>query len=237
MRQTQITDRFPSTDKMAAPGVSGSQIQQIIAEKGANGWQHLYEINDIPWDFGESAPALVKVIAEENLPDGLAVVPGCGYGYDIKALASEKRKVIGVDIAPLAVEAARKTIGDTPNAEIILHDFFTLDLDGQVDLLYDYTFLCALPPSMRPQWAEKLAKLLKVGSTVVTLMFPMVPMEGGPPFSLTVETYKELLEPYGFHLYRLDRDITSFPRRQGREHLGLWKRISTGPVTNTEKSQ
>lgn len=221
---------------MAAPLVPPtSQIQQIIAEKGADGWQHLYETNDIPWAFEGIAPGLAKVIAEGNLPDGLAVVPGCGYGNDIKALASEKRKVIGVDIAPLAVETARKTIADTPNAEIIIHDFFTLDLDGQVDLLYDYTFLCALPPSMRQQWADKLAKLLKVGSTVITLMFPMVPMEGGPPFSLTVETYKELLEPHGFELYRLERDIESFPRRQGREHLGLWKRIATtGPVKSVE---
>ena len=213
--------------------LAGTHMQDIIAEKGKDGWQKLYEIDDIPWNMGKVAPALAKLIDEGKLPDGLAVVPGCGYGYDIKALASDKRKVVGVDIAPLAVENARKVIEGTPNAEILLEDFFKLPLDGQVDLLYDYTFLCALPPTMRPQWAEKLAKLLKVGSTLITLMFPMVELEGGPPFTLSVSIYKELLEPYGFELYHLDKDIESLGRRQGREHLGLWKRIAEhGPVNS-----
>lgn len=81
--------------------------------------------------------------------------------------------------------------------------------------------------------AEKLAKLLKVGSTVITLMFPLVELESGPPFSLSVQSYKDLLEPYGFELYRLEREIESYPRRQGFEHLGVWKRIAkTGPVSS-----
>ena len=217
----------------SAPKLSKSQMKQVIAENGANGWQKLYEMNDAPWDQGRIAPGLAKALAEESLPDGLAVVPGCGLGYDIKALASDKRKVIGVDIAPLAVELAKKVIEGTFNAEIIVHDFFTLDLDGQVDLLYDYTFLCALPPTMRQQWADKLAKLLKVGSKLITLMFPLDDLVGGPPYTLSVEIYKELLEPHGFELYRLEREIESFSVRQGREHLGLWRRIADkGPVNS-----
>lgn len=224
---------------MAEQNTAPSQgsLQDTIAKEGAAGWQKLYEASVKPWDQGCTAPALEKVIAEEELPDGLAIVPGCGLGYDIKALATEKRRVVGVEIAPLAVEQALPVIKNTPNAEILLHDFFTVEFDGQVDLLYDYTFLCALPPSMRKDWAAKLAKLLKIGGVVITLMFPLSEdpslFPNGPPFLLSLDIYKELLEPHGFELYKLDRNPPSFPKRQGHEHIGLWRRISeTGPVNS-----
>jgi hypothetical protein len=199
-------------------------MSKVISEMGQSGWEHLYQVDYIPWDKGQVAPALAELIASGELPDGIAVVPGCGTGYDIAALASENRKVIGVEIAETAVARASKNIEGVKNAEIRLTDFFTLDLDGQVDLVYDYTFLCALPPSMRDQWADKIAALLKSGSTLVTLMFPLDVREGGPPFTLSVEIYKTLLEPRGFELTRLEENIRSFEARQGFEKLGIWKK-------------
>jgi hypothetical protein len=42
-------------------------------------------------------------------------------------------------------------------------DFFNFDLpeDGKkFNLAYDYTFLCALPPSMREAWGKRYAKII-----------------------------------------------------------------------------
>lgn len=44
---------------------------------------------------GYSSPALLKLIAEGKIPNGRALVPGCGRGYDVVALASQKRIATG----------------------------------------------------------------------------------------------------------------------------------------------
>ena len=53
-------------------------------------------------------PALVKLIADGCVPPGRTLVPGCGRGYDVAALVAKDRNVLGLDIAPLAIDAARK---------------------------------------------------------------------------------------------------------------------------------
>lgn len=49
------------------------------------------------------------------------------------------------------------------------------------------SFLCAMPPSMRPQWASRMAEIIKPGGVLVALMFPLEEKEGGPPFGLSVD--------------------------------------------------
>ena len=80
-------------------------------------------------------------------------------------------------------------------------DFFSYaDPGGAFDLGYDYTFLCALHPSMRKDWATAWGKHLKPGGELITLIFPVDPSrEGveGPPWPVTPELYKDLLVPIG----------------------------------------
>ncbi|KJX93100.1 thiol methyltransferase like protein [Zymoseptoria brevis] len=64
------------------------------------------------------------------------------------------------------------------------------------DLIFDYTFLCALPPSLRPSWSARLHSLLTPETgRLVCLEWPLhkAPSEGGPPHGLTGELYEELL--------------------------------------------
>jgi Thiopurine S-methyltransferase (TPMT) len=46
--------------------------------------------------IGNSSPALLKLIAEGKIPNGRALIPGCGRGYDVLALASENRIATGI---------------------------------------------------------------------------------------------------------------------------------------------
>ncbi|KAL9943226.1 hypothetical protein D7B24_007541 [Verticillium nonalfalfae] len=64
------------------------------------------------------------------------------------------------------------------------------------DLIFDYTFLCALPLSARPKWAARMAALLNPnGGRLVCLEFPSgKPLsQVGPPWGLTNDTYLALL--------------------------------------------
>ena len=75
----------------------------------------------------------------------------------------------------------------------------------QFDFIFDYTFFCALHPSMRSKWGAQMAKLLTPGTgRLLTMIFPiMFPpptahrWPDGPPFPVTVEDYRAVLEPHG----------------------------------------
>jgi hypothetical protein len=59
--------------------------------------------------------------------------------------------------------------------------------------LRSYTFLCALPPARRGEWASKMASLLRPGGLLLTLQYPLPPpaelaagtvnWHKGPPFA------------------------------------------------------
>lgn len=202
------------------------QQQQQEQESPFERWESHWKSGNTPWDAGDSSPALLKLLAEPDngLPNGTAIVPGCGSGYDILALSSNDRHVIGFDISPSAVVHAQKLLEkhNSANAEIRLKNFFEIEMEGDVDLMYDYTFLCALPPNWREKWAEKTSKLIKSGGILLTLMYPLDGREGGPPFNLSVEIYKNLLIPKGFELIRLDENVPSHESRI--EKLGIWKK-------------
>lgn len=83
-------------------------------------------------------------------------------------------------------------------------DFFTLGTDkssvsalskaGCVTLAYDYTFLCAIPPTLRSSWAETYTRLLAKDAILISLVFPIHgDRPGGPPFSISPELVRELL--------------------------------------------
>jgi Thiopurine S-methyltransferase (TPMT) len=48
---------------------------------------------------GRSSPALLKLLQENKIPEGRALVPGCGRGYDVVTLASQSRKALGVPLS------------------------------------------------------------------------------------------------------------------------------------------
>ncbi|KAK4109173.1 S-adenosyl-L-methionine-dependent methyltransferase [Canariomyces notabilis] len=54
------------------------------------------------------------------------------------------------------------------------------------DLIYDYTFLCALLPEMRKDWARRMKELLRPSGLLVCLEFPLYKdlTAPGPPWGL-----------------------------------------------------
>ncbi|KAH6635909.1 S-adenosyl-L-methionine-dependent methyltransferase [Chaetomium tenue] len=58
--------------------------------------------------------------------------------------------------------------------------------DGGFDLIYDYTFLCALLPEMRKDWAQRMQELVRPTGVLVCLEFPLYKdlKADGPPWGL-----------------------------------------------------
>jgi methyl halide transferase len=161
---------------------------------------------------------------------GRAFVPGCGTGYDVFAIAEVAEQVVGLDVAPSAAErfeAERGSRGiDAGRATIVVGDFFGYTPPASFDLIWDYTFLCAIEPDQRLAWADRMHELLTADGELWTLIFPVDPVPlnpGGPPHPMTTELVRELLEPR-FVADRMEPVSVSHPGRQGKEWLACWRK-------------
>jgi len=187
-------------------------------------WENAWQEGRTPWDAGAPAPALLQLIGEDALGIGRALVPGCGRGYDVFALAEAGFDATGLEIAPSAAAEFEKARGER-GGSLAIGDFFELETEP-FDLVWDYTFLCALDPEMRSGWAKRQAELVRSGGLLGALLFPLVKVttdREGPPFRLDPREVQTLLED-DFELLRLEAPATSHPGREGKEKLSLWRR-------------
>lgn len=192
-------------------------------------WQKAWQEGRTPWDAGGSPPILERLVAEGSLPEGRALVPGAGSGYDVLTLASDRRHALGIDLSPIArerFEQLRRERGVSEHcAQLVVHDFFEGDFGSGFDLVWDYTFLCALEPSMRERWLERMHELISPGGELVTLIFPVVDGDpaSGPPYPMSPELVESLVSPR-FAREQLVPVSESRPGREGKEWLGRWRR-------------
>lgn len=158
------------------------------------------------FDAARVEPAFAKLLSTSSVAKvgGAALVPGCGRGYAVAALARAGMKATGLEIAPSAVEAARAHLDSEslPAGSYAVDnaDFFEWKPSSKYDLIYDCTFLCAIPPERRGAWAEQMEAMLAPDGTLVTLIFPVRDplFDGGPPYCMSLELVRSLLQPRGF---------------------------------------
>ena len=195
-------------------------------------WQHQYATGGTPWDRGEPAPALLQYLATFPVR-GRVMVPGCGTGHDVKALASAgAEQVTGLDVAPLAVERANQLLAVVPNGDAMLGDVFEdshrAPLAGSFDLVWEHTCYCAIPRERRADYVEAVAAVLKPGGQLLGVFF-LNPWDEdgdhlqGPPFGTGLEELRSMLEAR-FELVRGWRPDVAYPGREGREWCGLFEK-------------
>ncbi|XP_042482364.1 probable thiol methyltransferase 2 [Macadamia integrifolia] len=203
------------------------KLEELIHSDPEGGWDKCWEEGLTPWDLKQATPVILHLHQTDALARGRALVPGCGTGYDVVAIASPDRYVVGLEISEHAVKKAKELFSSVPNTNyftFVKADFFTWQPTELFDLIYDYTFFCALEPSMRSAWASRIRDYLKPDGELITLMFPIDDHIGGPPYKVSVADYKEVLHPMGFkEISIVDNELAVGPRK-GREKLGRWKK-------------
>ena len=206
----------------------------------SNAWEQRWRAGQTGWDTGRPSVQLSALIESGALAEGgRALVPGCGAGYDVLALAGAGFEALGLEIAPTAIarfEALRDAAGPAATrANIVEADYFGYAPAAPFDLIWDTTFLCAIEPEEREAWAEAAGRLLRPGGLLITLIFPVLALPGtlgkgphpGPPYPLDPHAIRDLLLPR-FELRSLAPATHSHPAREGREWLGIWKRLNPG---------
>ncbi|OTB18168.1 hypothetical protein K445DRAFT_314978 [Daldinia sp. EC12] len=243
-------------------------------------WSNLWN-NDKSyfWDREGPSPALIdwiesrpKVLKFSSDCRPVALVPGCGKGYDVVMLALHGFDVYGLEISEVAIEIAEAY------AEIQLHepsdynfsssranpptecrgsvkfiqgDFFETEWEKEIaiedfqgfDLIYDYTFLCALPPELRRDWARRMCELISPTGVLACLEFPLYKSLRalGPPWGLKGVYWNILAEGGDGIIYespieedtgdlkgpfqRVDyfKPTRSYERGKGTDMFSVWK--------------
>jgi hypothetical protein len=228
-------------------GKAAPVVRHLLALRGAAGEGEEEEDEGKKNGGGEASSSF----GGGPLPPGPVLVPGAGSGYDALEFARAGRRTVSVDIAPSAVEAGLKVARkdkDGPSLlasgllEVKEGDFFAPELmsgpgplpgerkqtrQSPWGVVFDYTFLCALPPDLRGAWARAMTTLVRPGCELVCLIFPIGDHKDGPPFAMQPTTIRDLLAEHApgmwdeLYLAPVPPSLSHGPRA-GREWLGRY---------------
>lgn len=190
-------------------------------------WESCYQAGDTQWDKGEPSPGLVDwLAAHPELPRGTVLVPGCGFGHDVRAWAAAGFPACGYDLAPSAVRGCEaKTAGTNLPATCRLGDFLIDEPFEQFDWVFEHTCFCAIPPGRREDYVNAARRWLKPGGNLLAVHY-FIPDEDGPPFGTHRE---EIISRFGPHFELVEDWVPrSYPNRTNLERMFWWRKKEDG---------
>ena len=193
---------------------------------GLMNWNQRYEDKDTPWERGEPAPPLVEYLEKHSL-SGRAIVPGCGLGNDARYLAEKGLEVLGVDIAPLAIQQARAIPAPAQGfVEYRLCDFLGPNNGlprAHFEYLFEHTCFCTIAPELRADYVAAAHRALKPGGQLIGIFFTHLEDAGNPPY----HTPHEIVESaFSAHFDIIDhwRPTRVFTGRENEESVYLMRK-------------
>lgn len=184
-------------------------------------WEERYSTERTPWDLQDSPAALRNFLLGAR-PGGRVLIPGCGYGHEVGQFHAAGWKAEAVDFSPTAVARARAALG--PLGVLVREaDFFSTDFGAPFDLVYERTFLCALPVERWPAYAERIHRLLRPGGVLAGVFYHGVDPDG-PPFPIDAGVAKELFRDFELVTDRPIPPGESLPLHAGFERWQEWRR-------------
>jgi SAM-dependent methyltransferase len=191
-------------------------------------WDERFDRRFMPWDQRDVPDAFKTFV--DGWPGATppnVLIPGCGSAYEALYLAQRNWSVRAIDFAPSAVAAARTQLGAFDHI-VEQADFFAFEPPFTLDWVYERAFLCALPRDRWPDYAARMAQLLRPGALLAGFYF-IGTTPKGPPFGIERTELDALLTPY-FELTD-DREVTgSIPVFAGRERWMTWRRTPARPA-------
>ena len=162
-------------------------------------WQRHFDAGTTPWDRGAASPQLVAWLPHFAAGETV-VVPGCGSGWDVAALARAGARVTGLDYAPAAVAQTRARLAaDQLGAAVVEADVLAWSPAAPVDAVFEQTCLCALHPDHWTRYADQLHRWLRSGGRLFAMLMQR-PRPGaaeglveGPPYHCDIHAVRALL--------------------------------------------
>lgn len=195
----------------------------MALELNAQFWNDRYLTNDFGWDLGETSPPLKTYFDQLKNKDLFILIPGAGNAYEAEYLV--KKGFTNVYVCDMAEEALKNLKKRCPlfkTENLLWMDFFKLNETSsnktslKFDLIIEQTFFCAISPSLRKHYAEKMHSLLNSGGKLVGLLFNDALNIDKPPFGGNAEEYQSYFKDL-FTLNTFETCYNSIQPRAGRE--------------------
>ena len=178
-------------------------------------WSSKYQEGQTGWDMGEVSPPIKAYIDQLTNKDLSILIPGAGNAYEAAYLFEQGfTDVTVLDLAKEPLDNFKKRIPDFPKSNLVQQDFF--QHKGHYDLILEQTFFCALDPSLRMSYIDKMKSLLKQHGKLVGLLFDFRLSNEGPPFGGDADAYSLAFQKQ-FHLKTLVPCYNSIKPRDGKE--------------------
>lgn len=163
-------------------------------------WKERFASGTTPWNRGAANPQLAQLIADGTLAPGQSViVPGCGHGWEVAALAKSGMKVTGIDYAHNALAICQQILAhEGTTAQLVDADILHWQPDAPVDAIFEQTCLCALYPDFWQHYAAQLHKWLKPGGMLLAMFLQALRPEAahgfidGPPYHCDINAMRAL---------------------------------------------
>ncbi len=162
-------------------------------------WNGRFQSGDTPWDRGDVNPQLEPWLLDGTLRPCRILVPGCGSGHEVVALALAGFAVTALDFAPeaLARTSARLQAANA-SAALVEADALAWRPAQPFDAVYEQTCLCALYPDRWRGYADQLHHWIVPGGRLYAL-FAQMPRPGaaegsieGPPYHCDINAMRAL---------------------------------------------
>jgi SAM-dependent methyltransferase len=162
-------------------------------------WEKRFATGDMPWDRGEANPQLGAWRATGALKPCRILVPGCGSGHEVAALAAARFEVTALDYSPEAIARTRARLdAESLKATVIEADALAWQPEKPFDAIYEQTCLCALYPDQWRAYADQLHRWLTPSGKLFAL-FVQFPRPGaadgiieGPPYHCDIHAMRAL---------------------------------------------
>lgn len=186
-------------------------------------WNQRYQMRDTPWEKGAPAPPLIEYLTNHRV-SGKVLVPGCGYGHDVRLLSCHGAEPLGLDLAPIPIDWVnrQKRIG---RESYLLGDLFQLDrsLRESFQWVFEHTCFCAIDPSLRKAYVQAVHSALVEGGILLAIFFIEIEDPEGPPFPVSHEEITQLFDLF-FETVEWWVPSMAYPGRENREEMRVMRR-------------
>lgn len=92
---------------------------------------------------------------------------GCGPGNALRALAAQPARLVGIDLSPFMLEAARR---DNPVVELLHGDARSTSIEkGSVDLVFAMHVFGHVPAAVADEMVAEAARVLRAGGRLIAV--------------------------------------------------------------------
>lgn len=163
-------------------------------------WQSRFAAQNTPWDRRASNPQLLDWLTQAQVQAGERVlVPGCGHGWEVAALAQHGALVTAIDYAPAAIAHCGTLLQQLGlQANLAEADVLKWAPAQPLDAIYEQACLCALHPDHWVAYAAQLHAWLRPGGKLLVL-FAQAAKPGaaqgfieGPPYHCDIQAMRAL---------------------------------------------